>query len=358
MGNEMENNPILSKTRNIYFYLLFWIIIIVLNYLLLNLAMNIDPVTALGDSIIFNLLLCGLGLSFWYSTRYISFEDTPVYKILVNHIIGAVVVSTLWLLAGYLILMEVFGFDNNYRNFFLTTLPWRFLIGVLIYFVITSFYYLIIYYSGFQERKLNEAELKNLITQAELKSLKFQINPHFIFNSLNSMSALTTIDPEKARGMILKLAEFLRYTLANNDQQKNKLKDELSNIKLYLEIERIRFEDKFDFAEELSDECLEKEVPNMLLQPLFENAIKHAVYESLEKVDVKLKCSGENGYLKIEVSNTFDPEVKSKKGAGVGLKNISERLKLIYHQNDLMRVETENNIFKVTIYLPQREDSY
>ena len=349
----MENHPVLSTKSNIYFYLLFWLIIIAINFLLLNLALNIDPLVSLGDSIVFNIILGGLGLSFWYSTRYIPFENTPFYKILFNHIIGAVVVSALWLLCGYFVLKEGLGFSKNYQDFFLSTLPWRFLIGILIYFVITSFYYLIIYYSGFQERKINEAELRNLVTQAELKSLKFQINPHFIFNSLNSMSALTTIDPEKARGMILKLAEFLRYTLANNDQQKNKLRDELNNIMLYLDIEKIRFEDKFDFTEELTEECLEKEVPNMLLQPLFENAIKHAVYESLEKVNVKLKCSGDDGYLKIEVSNTYDPEIKSKKGTGVGLKNISERLKLIYHQNDLMRVSTENNIFKVTIYLPQ-----
>ncbi len=350
----MENHPVISSRRNIIFYLFFWLILIIINFLLLNLALKMDFVVSLGDSLVFNLLLCGLGLSFWYSTRYISFEGTGFYKILVNHIIGAIVVSALWLFCGYIILKEVLGFNDSYQQFFFTTLPWRFLIGVLIYFVITSFYYLIIYYSGFQERKLYEAELKNLVTQAELKSLKFQINPHFIFNSLNSMSALTTIDPGKARGMILKLAEFLRYTLANNDQQENKLKDELNNIKLYLEIEKIRFEDKFDFTEELSAECLEHEVPNMLLQPLFENAIKHAVYESLEKVKVNLKCSGENGYLKIEVSNTFDLDTKSKKGAGVGLKNIRERLRLIYHQNNLMEVAKENNIFKVTLYIPQK----
>ncbi len=350
----MESNPILSSTRNFYFYLLFWLIVIIINFLLLNLALKIDTSTALADSIVFYIILGGLGLSFWYSTRYISFENTSFYKILINHIIGALFVASLWLLSGYLFMREVLGFNSSYVNFFITTLPWRFLIGILIYFVITSFYYLIIYYSGFQERKLYEAELKNLVTQAELRSLKFQINPHFIFNSLNSMSALTTIDPEKARGMILKLAEFLRYTIANNEQQKNKLKDELNNIKLYLEIEKIRFEDKFDFTEDLTQECLEHEVPNMLLQPLFENAIKHAVYESLEKIKVKLRCSGENGYLKIEVSNTYDPEIKSKKGTGVGLKNIRERLKLIYHQNDLMEVIEEDGVFKVILFIPQQ----
>ena len=349
----METNPIIGNKRNIYFYLLLWLIITVISFLLLNLALKTETITALADSIVFNVILCGLGLSFWYSTRYISFENTSFYMILLNHTIGAIFVSALWLLSGYLVMTGVFGYGDDYKTFFTTTLPWRFLIGILIYFVITSFYYLIIYYSGFQERKLHEAELKNLVTQAELKSLKFQINPHFIFNSLNSMSALTTIDPEKARGMILKLAEFLRYTLANNEQQKNKLEDELKNIKLYLEIEKIRFEDKFDYTEEVSAECLEAEVPNMLLQPLFENAIKHAVYESLDVVKVRLKCGSENGYLRIEVENTYDPETKSRKGTGVGLTNIRERLKLIYHQDNLMQVVKDDGIFRVILFVPQ-----
>jgi two-component system LytT family sensor kinase len=353
----MESNPIISSARNIYIYLFFWLIVISINFLLLNIALKIDAGTALADSVVFNLILSGLGLSFWYSTRFISFENTTFYRILVNHIIGGVLVSALWLLTGYLIMKVVLGFDSDYQSFFLNTLPWRFLIGILLYFVITSFYYLIIYYSQFQERKLHEAELKSLVTQAELKSLKFQINPHFIFNSLNSMSALTTINPEKARDMILKLAEFLRYTLANNDQQKNKLKDELHNIQLYLEIEKIRFEDKFDYIEEVSEGCLDQEVPNMLLQPLFENAVKHAVYESLEKVRVNLKCKGENGYLKIEVSNTYDSASQSKKGTGVGLKNINERLRLIYHQNDLIQIYKENGIFRVTLFIPQKKTS-
>jgi sensor histidine kinase YesM len=349
----MESNPIISSVRNIYLYLFFWLVVIILNFLLLNLVFKIDFAASVADSLVFNLLLSGLGLSFWYSTRYISFEDASFSKIIINHVLGAVAVSVIWLFCGYAVLKVILGVNDAYQNFFISILPWRFLIGVLLYFVITSFYYIIIYYSGFQERKLHESELKNLITQAELRSLKFQINPHFIFNSLNSMSALTTIDPEKARSMILKLAEFLRYTLANNDQQKNKLKDELKNIKLYLEIEKIRFEDKFDFTEELTEECLEHEVPNMLLQPLFENAIKHAVYESLEKVKVILKCSGENGFLKIEVSNTYDPQTKTKKGTGVGLKNISERLKLIYHHDELMKVEKTDNVFRVTLFIPQ-----
>ena len=120
------------------------------------------------------------------------------------------------------------------------------------------------------------------------------------------MSALTTIDATKARSMILKLAEFLRYTLVNNDRQKNKLSEELNNIKLYLEIEKIRFEDKFDYAENVSPESNDELVPNMILQPLFENAIKHAVYESLETVTLKFTSFVQNNFLNISLENNFD----------------------------------------------------
>jgi LytS/YehU family sensor histidine kinase len=227
----------------------------------------------------------------------------------------------------------------------------RVIIGFLHYFLLTSFYYIVIYYSSFQEKIIKEKELKNLVTEAELKSLKFQINPHFVFNALNSMSALTEIDPKRAKQMIIKLADFLRYTLANNDRQKNSLTEELRNIKLYLEIEKIRFEDKFEYVEEIHPECKNIEIPSMILQPLFENAIKHAVYETFNIVTIKLTCKKETDFLKITLENNFEGE-SNKKGAGVGIKNIKERLRLIYSRDNLMEVKKDNGNFMVNIYIP------
>lgn len=307
---------------------------------------------ALADGLVFNILLAGFGLSFWYSARYISFESLSVLKTLVNHTISGVISISLWLAIGFFITNSLVNSSEEYSSFFLNNIGWRFLVGILFYFLIIAFYYLIIYYTNFHDKTLRENELKNLVTQAELKSLKFQINPHFIFNSLNSMSALTTIDPTKARGMILKLAEFLRYTLVNNDRQKNKLSEELNNIKLYLEIEKIRFEDKFDYLEEVSAESKNVPVPNMILQPLFENAIKHAVYESLEKVTLKFNSFVQNDFLNISLENNFDSSSENKSGSGIGLNNISDRLKLIYGLNNLMKVEKTDGIFKVNLYIP------
>ncbi len=166
------------------------------------------------------------------------------------------------------------------------------------------------------------------------------------------MSALTEIDPKKAKEMIIKLADFLRYILATNEREKNKLSEELKNIRLYLDIEKIRFEEKFDYLEEISEDYYKVEIPNMILQPLLENVIKHAVYETFDKVLLTLKCSFNDGYLRIQLVNNFDESSKSRKGAGVGLKNINDRLNLIYKRNDLMEVKKEKGIFNVTLFIP------
>jgi len=348
----MLSNPILSNFKNFRIYLLFWLIITALYLNILNFGIQVDLYIAVIDSLIFNLILCGLGLSFWYSARFIPLDKNNLSKIILTHILGGVLLTILWLFIGYNIINNFVLTSEDYTKFFYETLSWRFLIGLLIYFLIISFYYIITYYTGFQEKLVTENKFKNLATKAELKSLKFQINPHFIFNSLNSLSALTTIDPKKAKVMIQKLADFLRFTLSNNEIQKNKLYDELKNIKLYLEIEKIRFEDKFEYVEKINEECKQVLVPNMILQPLIENAIKHAVYETLEKITLTLSCERENDYLHIKLTNNFDSDSTANKGPGIGLKNIGERLKLLYRRDNLFKINKTHDTFNVSIYIP------
>lgn len=346
----MLTNPILKSLRNIYLYIAFWLVEGVIYFLLISFGMKAGYRIAIFDSLVFNFILAGLGLSFWYPAIYISIDNRISYKTFLTHMAGGIIASCLWLAIGFFIITNFLN-SAAYSNFFYSTLAWRFFIGLLFYFLITSFYYLIIYYNSLQEKTLKESELKSLVTEAELKSLKFQINPHFIFNSLNSMSALTTIEPDRAKSMILKLADFLRYTLANNGKDKNRLEEELKNIKLYLEIEKIRFEDKFDFFEEIEPEALNVKVPNMILQPLFENAIKHAVYDSLEKITILLKCKMEGRFLVISVENNFENGY-SKKGTGIGLQNIKSRLELIYNEKNLLEIKKEGDKFRVILYIP------
>lgn len=348
----MSSNPLLKEIKNFYIYLVFWLVIILIYVLLININTTLNFDVILADGLVFNGLLAGLCLSYWYSIQYNPFDSNNILKTLIKHLIGGIFITAVWLLLGYHIIKLFLNSTVSYNTFFFNTLAWRFLIGILFYFLTITFYYVVVYYIDLQERTSREAELNNLVTQAELKSLKFQINPHFIFNSLNSMSSLTIIDPDKSRSMILKLADFLRYSLANSEKQMNKLSEELKNINLYLDIEKIRFEDKFEYLENVEKECSDVQVPNLILQPLFENAIKHAVYETLGKVTLKLNASIEKGFLHIILKNNFDPDSFSKKGTGIGLKNIENRLELIYNQKKLLKFVKEENQFKVEIYIP------
>jgi len=348
----MQDNPILKNFRNIIILLLYSISFSVISFLILFFGLELDLNSSIAESLVSAALLCGLTIVWHYPAKYISIEQHHLFKVFFSHIITAVISSALWLLFIYIVMVPILGFDEKYQNFFYQTILWRFLVGWMLYAIVVSFYYLVSYYSELQERSLKESELKSLVTQAELRSLKFQINPHFIFNSLNSMSALTEIDPKKAKEMIIKLADFLRYILATNEREKNKLSEELKNIRLYLDIEKIRFEEKFDYSEQLEKECNNAEIPNMILQPLFENVIKHGVYETFDKVTLTLNCSFNDGFLKIHLLNNFDESSKSRKGTGVGLKNINDRLNLIYRRNDLMEVKKEKGIFSVTLFIP------
>ncbi len=347
----MTENPILANRRNLILYILFWLIFSAITYLLLINFIKLNHASAAAD-LIFNILLCGLGIILWFPAKYLTLEDNSVIKLTVSHLTGSILTSALWLLTGYFIIVNFFSPNRDYLDFLQSTLVWRYLIGLLFYLLIVSLYYMYNYYKDTQERISRESELKNLITEAELRTLKFQINPHFIFNSLNSMSALTVIDPERARGMILKLADFLRYTLANSDKQTAQFCDELENIKLYLEIEKIRFEDKFEYIEKVNDECKNILIPNMILQPLFENAIKHAVYEALDKVFITLTCERNDLFFRITLENNYDPSFASSKGTGIGLQNIKNRMELIYHRPDLLEIKKEANLFRVNLYIP------
>ena len=346
------SNPFTSNKKIFAAYASMWFLIFLSHVTIIMVVQKLNLFSAVTDSAIFNFIYLVIGIGIWYAVRFNSLENYSTVKIFLNHIVAAVITAGIWVAAGDFIVTKVLSKDKVYIEFLAKSIIWRFLIGILYYVVLVSIDYVIIYYNHFQEKVLKEVELKGLVKEAELNALKYQINPHFIFNSLNSISSLTISNPQRAQDMTIKLSSFLRNTLVKNETQKSKLLDELNNAKLYMDIEKIRFADKFEFIEDLKPECKEVEVPNMILQPLFENAIKHGVYESLEKVIIKLSCGMEKEYFKISVENNFDPESVPRKGAGIGIKNIQNRMKLIYNQDNLVVVDKKGSNFRVTIYIP------
>jgi LytS/YehU family sensor histidine kinase len=153
--------------------------------------------------------------------------------------------------------------------------------------------------------------------------------------------------------MIIKLSEFLRYALRHGEREKTRFLDEIKNIELYLQIEKIRFGEKLIFEKEIGKACEAGLIPNMILQPLFENAVKHGVYESTEPITIKMSCQSANGNMEIRIRNNFDNQQVSRKGAGIGLRNVRNRLMLIYGRDDLVRILKSENEFEVILLIPQ-----
>jgi LytS/YehU family sensor histidine kinase len=212
---------------------------------------------------------------------------------------------------------------------------------------------MVLYYEDLQLKLKNEAQLNHLVKEAELNALKSQINPHFLFNSLNSISSLTMTSPEKAQEMVIKLSDFLRYSLSHDKNETTTLRRELENTERYLDIEKVRFGRRLRYQSNVPESCLDARLPNMILQPLFENAIKHGVYNSTEEVLVELRCAPNEDFLELHISNDFDPEATRPKGEGIGLKNIKNRLEILYKRTDLLEINFGKIEFEVILRIPK-----
>jgi LytS/YehU family sensor histidine kinase len=243
--------------------------------------------------------------------------------------------------------------QNNYQAYWDATFPYRIGTGVFIYGLIILTYYLFVSMSNLSEKNAKEAKLESLVKETELKMLRSQINPHFLFNSLNSISSLTITDPEKARDMVVKLSEFMRYALSRKDELPVSLQSELENLRLYLDIEKVRFGDKLTTEEIIDKDCLDFKIPVMLLQPLYENAVKHGVYESTESVRITTRAKIIDGYFEITISNNYDIAPSTRRGTGTGLLNVARRLELFYGNKASIKILKENGIYTVNLYIPR-----
>lgn len=347
------NNIFISNKSSALMYIAGWIAIASLYSLVLYSSTEINLSYIAAESFIFNLIFAALAINLWYVVRFNTFETKTTLRIILNHFAGAITVSTVWIISSYMMMYIFVDLNAAEQHFLIDGTIIRFIVGLFYYLSTIIIFYLIIYYLNFKEKLTNESTLQTLMKENELKTLKYQINPHFIFNSLNSISSLILAEDKRAHEMTVKLSSFIRSTLSKNDNQFVKLCDEIKNLELYLEIEKIRFEDKFNYIKNVSENCCNVMIPNMLIQPLIENAIKHGVYESLEPVTISLTAEFVKEYLKIEIKNSFDIDAVPQKGEGIGLKNVSDRLKLIYKQDDLIQISKDSKEFTVTIYIPE-----
>ena len=191
----------------------------------------------------------------------------------------------------------------------------------------------LLYYQNFRASELAQSSLKTQLAHAQLRALKMQLHPHFLFNTLHSISSLVLEDPPKANSMIARLGDFLRLTLENSDQQLVSLKQEAEFLRCYLEIEQVRFGDRLTVAFELEPQTLSAQVPHLILQPVVENAIQHAIAPRATRGHINVEAKRLNSSLRLEVRDN-GPGMGSNNNLpgteGVGLSNVRARLHQIY----------------------------
>jgi two-component system LytT family sensor kinase len=345
-------HPVLTNKVRLIGWWLVWLFLALGQSLLFYYAFGKFNYVSIVDSLISLIIYSGIAISLWYPFNFFNTGKTRTATLISNLVLSGAISVILWVIITKYTVLLVLPEKNDYLGYWEATFPYRVGTGVFIYGLVVLSYFLFVSLFNLSEKNAKEARLESLVKETELKMLRSQINPHFLFNSLNSISSLTVTNPEKARDMVVKLSEFMRYALSRKDEQPVSLQNELENLSLYLEIEKVRFGDKLITEETIDPTCLDFKIPVMLLQPLYENAVKHGVYESTECVRIITKAKFIDGYLEISISNNYDPAPSSRRGTGTGLLNVSRRLDLFYGGKGSIKTTKENGIYNVTLYLP------
>ena len=221
----------------------------------------------------------------------------------------------------------------------------------------SALYFGIKYWQQWQAERDNTLEAVALVNQAQLEMLRYQLNPHFLFNALNSIRASVDEDSTRAKLMITQLSEFLRYSLLYESAKKIPLRDELEAVRNYLAIEKIRFEDKLTVEFDVENKAEDFSVPCFLLNPLVENAIKHGLQTSPKPLKIKISAGLDENKLFLEIANTGTLQNNScQNGNGIGLKNVRERLEKLFGENGKFELKQESGLVIARIEITKQEN--
>lgn len=351
----MVYSPIFGNRKNTLIYTLVWLGFAIIQANVLIWVFDVPVYVAGLEALVYNMFFGLLGRSIWPVTKFSRIDKVYYFNSIVTHLVTALLIVSIWyFLSTFIIsiLLSVTNYDAH-DAFLSETKTLRILQGSFYYLLLIMNFYFFILAEDRKENELREVNLISNLKQAELEMLKSQLNPHFIFNSLNSISSLTIVDPKNARKMVILLSDFLRYSLRSNEELVT-FKEELEATEKYLAIEKVRFDERLLINKRIAEGLENMFLPSLILQPLVENAIKYGLHDSLEASQIDLLCEKENEILKVTISNQYDPNSTLRKREGVGLRNVKERLKLIYDLTDLLSTEKNENHFIVTLRIPKK----
>jgi two-component system, LytTR family, sensor histidine kinase AlgZ len=350
-------HPILSQLRRLALYLLAWVPLTALLAYLLDVTGGLSPAESMALALPLCLIYAFICLSAYYSCRATPFDRSTISRLVATHGTGALVASGIWVLVGKALayfLAKTSSLSSLDQNF-ARQIPLLLGTGVLFYLLSIDLYYVLMAMEASRQAEAQALQASVLAREAELRALKAQVNPHFLFNSLNSISALTSSDPAKAREMCILLGDFLRRTLGLGEKSTIPLEEELSLVHSFLAVEKVRFGPRIKMEENVDPQALDVAVPPLLLQPLVENAVVHGIAHLVEGGWIRLEVKSSDGLLSVVVENTFDPEAPPRRKGGVGLANVRQRLAARFGHQASFEAQAHGDLFRVNLALPSEK---
>ena len=348
-------HPLLAAKGRITLYLLIWAALGGLLGYLLTVTGSLTGLEARLLAVPLALFYAFVCLAPWYMCRVLPLAPAQLPKILGNHIAAAVVAALFWIVLAKALGLALSRYFPTLNDRFSPQLPLVFGIGVLLYLLSVALHYVLLSVESSKESETREHEARTLARVAEIKALKAQFNPHFLFNSLNSIAALATLDGARARDMCIKLSDFLRNTLSLGEKRSISLRDELTLAQAYLAVEQVRFGARLRIEFVTDPNCDSCVVPPLFLQPLVENAVKHGIAGLVDGGAIRVEAHCENGWLQVTIQNEFDPEAPPAHRHGLGLQNVRNRLRAIYENQARIDTVVTDGVFVVAVDLPCAE---
>lgn len=348
----MFRHPLFRLPNLLYLLALQVALSVVAAYTLTDLS-GVSLIYTLTDSfingIVLSILMLAAGntLYYYYPTKYVILVLVGI----------SLAISFVWLaltdfMVGILYSEEVIEAISEYNVF-----RWGGAMGILLgFFQFTWFHAKL---SEVESKLQRQEEVDQMVKEAELNRLRQQLQPHFLFNSLNSILSLTKTDTKAAGNMLITLSDFYRKVLKNDTQKLIPLCEEIEQIELYFELEKIRFGHRLKTNIVCEQEAIHCVLPSLILQPLMENAIKHGLYAITGLVEINLTAKKMADKLLIELSNPFQRiENEQPKGIGFGLNAVAKRLILLYGRHDLLKIHTDLHIYTVQLSIPQNDQNH
>jgi hypothetical protein len=354
-------HPILSNRLRLALYMTSWLVVAALLAGALTVVAGRTMTRALIEAVPMALLYAFMCLSAWWVCRAAPLGRATVMRVIASLLGAGVVSAALWGVLAMVwsrVVENALGAPADSATDIDLTVARAHVLGVFLaagvplYFFSAAVHYLIIAFESSRAAERLALESQVVARDAELRALRAQLNPHFLFNSLNSVNALIGADPEGARRMCERLGDFLRRTLSLAGRESVALREEVALIEHYLGIEQVRFGERLSCAVDVSDDAAGCLVPPLVLQPLVENAVKHGVSDRIEGGEIRVVARREGGLLRVAITNPCDEEAHTRPGEGVGLENVRRRLHTLAPRHARMTAGRVGVEYRVELFLP------